>query len=412
MSADGSMVMLTFPTEMITGAKHDMNALAPLRVPFREFAVASEAVFGGLWTTSGQAALLARNRSQPFDILPPLRFETFALLAEQSTDELSQSYERNTIFAGKLYSGEYPFKDWAPVYLSEPLIDTEFGALLNITDQMLKSWSEAGSVEYLYFTYPKPSSFPFGRRALSDILQKKNGASSVLFNWNTAGSAVILKEPALAILTVKQTGALPVTYGANGKGRPGAVHDLLDYEERAYTYFAGLQDPNLARVVQYTLIYQLFRAIAKSNPDSPGRVSPAQLDPNIQARVQATRLLAFATWRLLQAIDTGTLQEPRGLINGEVKPELAAFHSKRPDIDNQQLARILADRFSPEARQLQARQNAELQGKALDLENDDRALDHAIDTMLKWTQPAQVQLRNHLPNSSRCSSRWNERERS
>lgn len=161
-SDDGSMIMLTFPTTLLAAAQRNPNAIETLRIPFRQFAVASESVFGGVWTNTGQIALLARVRTKPFNILPPLRFETFALLAGQSTDELSQSYEGKAIFAGKLQSGEYPFKHWAPAYLSAPLIDTQLGALLNITDQMLKSWSQAGRVEYLYFTYLSQTAFRLG----------------------------------------------------------------------------------------------------------------------------------------------------------------------------------------------------------------------------------------------------------
>jgi hypothetical protein len=104
-----------------------------------------------MWSRDGFAAIIGRARVLAPDVIPPLRFETFAVLARAVTDELDQSYERGYMFAGKLTSGPYSYRDWAPSYLSASLIDTEFGALLNITDQILKSWSEAGGIEYLYF---------------------------------------------------------------------------------------------------------------------------------------------------------------------------------------------------------------------------------------------------------------------
>jgi hypothetical protein len=61
---------------------------------------------------------------------------------------------------------------------------------------MLKSWSQAGQIDYLYFDYPlRPDRFPFDK-PLSDKVrqQQKDGGNSVLFNWNTAGSAVVLDE--------------------------------------------------------------------------------------------------------------------------------------------------------------------------------------------------------------------------
>jgi hypothetical protein len=69
--------------------------------------------------------------------------------------------------------------DWAPIYLSKQLIDTEFGALLNITDQMLKSWSMAGQIDYLYFDYPlRPTGtrFAFGAQPLSEIVFARDGS--------------------------------------------------------------------------------------------------------------------------------------------------------------------------------------------------------------------------------------------
>jgi hypothetical protein len=85
----------------------DASSLESLRVPFRRFAVASDEIVGGDWTRDGQTLILGRARSHSQQIVPPLRFETFALLATQSTNELAQSYERNAVFAGKLATGEH-----------------------------------------------------------------------------------------------------------------------------------------------------------------------------------------------------------------------------------------------------------------------------------------------------------------
>ena len=354
-SGDHTLIMLTFPTSLLTAARLNPIALAALRNPFREFAVASDDVFGGVWAIHGQAAILARVRTRPLDQLPPLRFETFVLLATQSADELSQSYERNTVFAGKLQSGPYNQRDWAPVYLSAPLIDTELGALLNITDQMLKSWSEAGAIEYLYFSYPKPSQYPFttakGNRpsALSDVLQKTFGQGSVLFNWNTAGSAVVLRSAVFSTLAPKQTGALPVTYGAEGRAKKSGEQDLFDYEERAYRYFAGLGDPNLGRVVQYTLLYQLFRAMAKDNPAADRGTSVV---PEINARSKATALLIRETSALLNDFDAGSLPRQSKAFTEQLASRLRSFRGEHPDFDNARLAGVLVNRFSPDSNAL------------------------------------------------------------
>lgn len=54
-------------------------------------------------------------------------------------------------------------KDWAPIFLSPQLVDTEYGSLLNITDQLLKSWSNLGLTRYEGFVYAEPSSWPFAK---------------------------------------------------------------------------------------------------------------------------------------------------------------------------------------------------------------------------------------------------------
>jgi hypothetical protein len=372
-SADNTLVMLTLPTKLLRDSQTDPHALDSLRSSFRLFAVASDTVLGGLWNQNGQTAIVGRIRTLPLDQLPPLRFESFVLLAEQQGDELAQSYERNTIFSGKLESGEYASRDWAPIYLSEPLKDTELGALLNITDQMLKSWSEAGAVEYLYFTYPKPQKFPFDRKPLSTVLAKANGSTSVLFNWNTAGSAVVVTDAAFSALTTRQTGALPVTYGSDGKNHGNVqTGNLFTYEEKAYDYFANLRDPNLARVVQYTALYQLFRAITTDTT-----VKEATSHPNAKPTVRppATELLVTETAKLISDADTGRLLRSQKFASAELIPKLKAFRDENPGVDNAHLASILVERVSEDARGFAEARAARLKLAESQLEVDVAKLD-------------------------------------
>lgn len=378
-STDGALVMLTFPTSLLRNAQLDIGAIEGLRIPFRQFAVASQSIFGGVWNLGGQTAILGRIRTRPVTSLPPLRFETFALLASQSSDELSQSYERNAIFAGKLQNGQYLFKDWAPVYLSGALIDTELGALLNITDQMLKSWSEAGNIEYLYFTYPKPQSFPFHNKALSGVLNRKFKSHSVLFNWNTSGSAVIVKGDDFSVLTAQKTGALPVTYGANGKPTAQGGENVFSYENEAYNYFATLRNPNLARVVQYTVLYQLLRAVAKDYL-AQGVRDPIRRNAvtQIPQRSASTKLLVQETLDLLNGVDSHKVTEPRDLIEREVQPKLNVVKSQNPDFSNAQLASILADRFSSEATAYQEARERAIESKQKQLELSEKAINRDV----------------------------------
>ncbi|MEM7410455.1 MAG: hypothetical protein AAF430_09510 [Myxococcota bacterium] len=239
--------------------------LADARADFRAFALESDAIVGGVTRGDRSLAVVGRSRQSMLSVVPPLRFEdVFRLAQAASSDELAQSYERNLPFAGKILGEEG--RDWAPILLSDSLLDTEFGSLLNITDQMLKSWSQAGQIEYVDFPYPKPNDFPFDR-PLSVELFEESGAVEVLFNWNTAGVGAVYEYPDYGVYSVLSTGALPVTYGSDagnaGSGRV-EIGELQAYEDEAYGYFVGLGNPYLARVVQYTALYQMFHEFGVS----------------------------------------------------------------------------------------------------------------------------------------------------
>jgi FtsZ-binding cell division protein ZapB len=378
-SFDKGIVMLTFPTELLAKAKKDRTVLDILRVPFREFAVSSDAVFGGMWTSGAQTYLFARVRTTPLSITPPLRFETFALLAAQGRDELAQSYERNIPFAGKLLIGQEFGRDWAPIYLSPSLVDTEFGALLNITDQMLKSWSESGDIEYVFFNYPKPSKLPFEGHALSKVVYENTKSRSVLFNWNTDGAAVVVNSPGRSILTVGESTSLPVTYGANGKPKSAGGADLLQYEEEGYNYFAALRDPNLSRVVQYTAIYQLFRAIA--NVGVPGT---AMGPPEQQPYPAGTAVLANEVAQLIANIGTLGGKYTEG-VNKEAIEWIQNFRLRNPRITDGLLVKILVNRDALEVQQFRSARQAEVKQFYKDIDNYNMRIKRLNDNTVKIT---------------------------
>ena len=225
--------------------------LSDFRAEARQFCLDSDLLLGAVGT-GDIIAIVGRERVIPQAILPPLRTETLLLLAAVNGDEISQSYERNNFAAGKF--DEAKNLDWAPIYLSDALVDTEYGSLLNITDQLLKGWSLNGTVKYENFTYPQPSAWPFPKP-----LDKLVGVSSLTFNWNTKGAAYGTEGKEM-ILALNRTGALPVSYLAEGEGDSAEAQEALgDKEVQAYDYFANLRDPNLARVVQYAAFYQIMR---------------------------------------------------------------------------------------------------------------------------------------------------------
>ena len=243
----------------------DLDAID--RAAARQFTLDADLIVGGI-QLADHIAIIGREREAPLRVLPPLRHEMIQRLAESSNAaELAQSFERNHTFAGRMYSD----LDWAPIYLSAALIDTEFGSLLNITDQILKSWSEAGYVDYANFVYPRPDSYVFGNDRLWDLLED---VQQILYNWNTVGLGSTVDYGDFVIFALDRTGSLPVTYGSDlSSDEEGLTFGALaQYEEKAYDYFPNLQDPSLQRVVQYTAIYQIFRhlglAIEKVGPYS------------------------------------------------------------------------------------------------------------------------------------------------
>ena len=217
----------------------------------RKFSLDSDLIFGAI-ATSNKVAIIARERCVPIYELPPMREETLRLLAGTDEEELAQSYERTSLLAGKLPGG----KDYAPIYLSNELWHTEYGNILNVTDQMLKSWSENGMIDYVDFHYPKPVDWTFDFGVSKDL-----GVNTLTYNWNTAGVGYIVEDESYNIYALNRTGSLPVSY------IPGESEGISDNdpvykaEQNAYDFFSNLSSPELVKVVQYAAMYQIFRNI-------------------------------------------------------------------------------------------------------------------------------------------------------
>ena len=237
----------------------------------RQFTLDADLILGAL-ADSNTLIIIGRERQSPLYELPPLQIESILLLASTTEKELSQSLDINDLMAGKMNNG----KDWCPTYLSKELENTEFGDLMTITDVLLKDWSERGTIQEGYYRYPEPGYYPFDKP-----LFRKLGLNELVYNWNTAGAMyaidclnVSLSECLSAdasktqtnkqsnnqtisytIYTLGRTGSLPVSY-FNSQERSQSIG--YRYESQAYHYFATLGNTDLARVVQYTALYQLF----------------------------------------------------------------------------------------------------------------------------------------------------------
>lgn len=230
----------------------------------RQFTLDADLVLGGL-ADSATLVVVGRERVAALYELPPLNVESILLLASVTEKELSQSLDVNDLMAGKMKNGH----DWCPTFLSKELENTEFGHLLTITDVLLKDWSENGTIQEAYYRYPSPPRFPFDRP-----LFKKLGLNELVYNWNTWNAMYAIDmDEGFTIYTLNRTGSLPVSY-FNSPERSVSIG--YRYENQAYQYFATLGNTDLARVVQYTALYQLFMDNGVTYSGDIGNAFPQQ----------------------------------------------------------------------------------------------------------------------------------------
>lgn len=218
------------------------------KIAARKFALDSDLVLGAI-RSGNKVAIIARERCVPIYELSPMRQETLCLLASTGEKQLAQSYERTSLFAGKQKGG----KDYAPIYLSDELWHTEYGNILNVTDQMLKSWSENGMVDYVDFDYPKPVNWVFNKGVCTDL-----GVSKLTYNWNTDGAGYIVEDDSCYIYALNRTGSLPVSYIPGESTGVSDKSPVYQAEQQAYDFFSNLSSPELVKVVQYVAMYQIF----------------------------------------------------------------------------------------------------------------------------------------------------------
>ncbi|WET39283.1 hypothetical protein [Citrobacter enshiensis] len=286
------------------------------RGDIHRFAVGGDLILGAV-ANKQSVVIVGRARTASLAHLPPLRSETILLLAGSSERQLEQSYERNDLIAGKGTDGI----DRAPILLSPQLVDTEFGTLLNVADQLLKGWSMAGLVQYASFNYPKPRSYPFGATPAYKV---EPGRDQFLFNWNTDGVAYQQAIGELDVIAPQRTGSLSVIYG-DIKDRPRSMEDT------AYEYFAQSGDTSLARVVQYTLLYQIFRQfnITAAQPPVSARYKEFTTRLDQVTRSQLKYLLSDVSEAQLKALISSYWTN---FFGGTSDAELASYGIQRNEL--------------------------------------------------------------------------------
>lgn len=224
--------------------------MSKLRRDARWFAVDTDLVVGGI-KGSANSLVIGRRRQVDGAQLSPLRFETLALLASVPDDALAQSFERQNLMAGRYSDG----MDWAPILLSPALRDSEFGSVLNIADQLLKSWSNNGAVEYANFTgYPAPKHWGFDRPVVDTARALK--LATIRFMFTSENFGEVLRSPTHGSMTFASTAALGTVYVDDSVGDQPATRDLA---RTGAQFFAQVGDPYIVRAAQYSAFYQLVK---------------------------------------------------------------------------------------------------------------------------------------------------------
>src|SRR5579862_522618 len=235
--------------------RKDAN-IAGENAKIRRFFLDVDLIVGAI-EKNDRIAIIGRERQASVFDLPPLRAETIQQLAAANDKQLAQSYERYNMMACKLPDG----RDWAPIFLSDELLNTEYGSLLDITDQLLKSWSQNGETRYENFGYKRPEKWGFDE-SLSTIIDAKFNAASLTFNWNTAGAVYQYNKENYAVVGLNRVGSLPVSYIPDEESSESneMYKNVEPYERQGYDFFSNCNDANLIRAAQYAAIYQIFKS--------------------------------------------------------------------------------------------------------------------------------------------------------
>ncbi len=237
---DPSIVKLEDPNSLTTSIIHNY-----FRASARRFALDTDMIIGAFGDTTGVLAIIGREREIPVSICPPLRAETILLMAQTNILDLGQAFDPNS---GHAEDGRYV----SSILMSDQIRDSEFGNLLIMTDQMLKSWIENNYNQDCHYNLPAPAFFPF-----SMGLKKELDCSTIECRWLADNlDSCIQKFDTTTIYSFKQTASLSVCLSTEEV--PTKL--VNDAETTASNYLSGLNQAELFRTTQYTTLCQLFNA--------------------------------------------------------------------------------------------------------------------------------------------------------
>ena len=129
--------------------------LDSLRSAFRQFALDSDILLGGVAAKDGSGRLIiGREREADLFRAPPLRFEDLELMVRLRNSGQLQSFGNANFLGAKICDEPYLGYSFFPAFLSDGLVDTRYGSTLNSADVLIKSYTEAGTVRASICHFP------------------------------------------------------------------------------------------------------------------------------------------------------------------------------------------------------------------------------------------------------------------
>lgn len=210
-----------------------------------KFVIESDIILGAI-SNSKTVFVIGRARQCSYAELPPLRIETIEMLAGTKNENLSQSLNIAELITGKMDNGA----DWCPAFLSDELENDEFGHLLTMTDIFLKDWLTSGILSYPEYKYPKPNRYY--------EMINSNNIRRIRYNWNTENYIYSTDFYDRNVIAFRNTACLNASLFDASEAEEKDMSNTVNSE--ANKYLASLNNADLARVVQYTALYQIFKA--------------------------------------------------------------------------------------------------------------------------------------------------------
>ena len=247
-SQTASVVLLSLP---FRGDISDRGGL------FHIFGCEADIVLGAIlaidpYTENGTVLIVGRKRMCDMVSMPPLRSDEILMLAK--ADEIGQSLNICTPGQCKVDGGY----DWCPAWVSAPIIHSEYASLLTLTDIYLKFWLYQAPYDIKGHNNRRPGT-SFSNPRMNDF-------HHIRFNWNDKDYALLTFNNEDAILHFNNIGVLNCTIFDH---KTDTI--ISDLSTSAYSYLKNLQNAEMFRAAQYTMLMEIFR-VCRISADSFSRL--------------------------------------------------------------------------------------------------------------------------------------------